>query len=148
MPKTLHPFYDGLDSKYIKQIEAISELMTYSAGEALFRQGDPEDRIFLVHAGTVAIQAVAPGRNSKTIDTSGPGDYVGWSWIVAPFRAHYDAIAQEDVVVTAIDANALRDLCESNHELGYRVLSRMVKLVEHRLQGTRLLLLDLYGTSQ
>ena len=148
MPKTLEPFLNLFDSKPLDVFQKSSPSISYPAGETLFRQGDPEDKIFLVHAGTVAIQAVAPGRNSKTIDTSGPGDYVGWSWVVAPFRAHYDAIAQDDVVVTAIDANALRDLCESNHELGYRVLSRMVKLVEHRLQGTRLLLLDLYGTSQ
>jgi len=148
MSATKHPFLDALAPKHQKAIERISHVAQFKEGELLFHQGAPDDRIFLIHDGKVALQVFAPGRGGVTIDSAGPGDYVGWSWVVPPFRAHYDALATEPVIATGVDANALRDLCEQDHELGYRVLSSMVKLMEHRLQGTRLLLLDLYGTSQ
>lgn len=143
-----HPFFNDLDPIHRKEIEKISETVKYREGDRIFHQGDPDDRFCLIQEGTVALQAYAPGRGGKTIDTAGPGDYVGWSWIVPPFRAHYDAVAVEPVVAVSIDAKALRDLCEKDHSFGYHVMNRIVKMMEHRLQGTRLLLLDLYGTSQ
>lgn len=143
-----HSFFDGLDDRHIQTLEKVSFTAHFRPGERLFHQGEPHGHLYLIYEGRVAIQAYAPGRGGKTIDTAGPDDYVGWSWVVAPYRSHYDAVAEEQVVAKAIDAAALRALCEEDHELGYRVLSRMTKLMEQRLRGTEMLLLDLYGTSQ
>lgn len=140
--------FDGLDADQSQEIELISRPVTFQRGDYLMRQGEPNGEVYLVQAGTVAVQIYAPGRGGKTIDTAGPGDYVGWSWIVEPFRAHYDAVAQEAVVATAINARSLRELCEQNHELGYRVLGCMVRVMEQRLHGTRFLLMDFYGNSK
>lgn len=147
-PHVKHTFFDGLEPGHVEALSRASRLVEIPAGTRIFRQGEPHRSLFLINSGQVAIQAYAAGRGSKTIDTAGPGDALGWSWVAAPYRSHFDAVADEKVEAIAIDAEALRRMCEEDHELGYRVLERMVRLMEARLQATRLLLLDMYGTSQ
>jgi len=45
----------------------------------------------------------------------------------------------------ALDGKCLRDKCETDHHLGYEVMRRVTRIIEHRLQATRLQLLDVYG---
>ena len=35
--------------------------------------------------------------------------------------------------------------CEADHDFGYEVMRRVTRMMEHRLQATRLQLLDIYG---
>jgi len=45
----------------------------------------------------------------------------------------------------ALDGKCLRDKCEHNHDLGYEVLKRFARIIEQRLESTRLQLLDVYA---
>jgi CRP/FNR family cyclic AMP-dependent transcriptional regulator len=46
-----------------------------------------------------------------------------------------------------LDAKCLRAKCETDHELGYELLNRVLHVVEQRLQATRMQLLDLYSAN-
>ena len=45
----------------------------------------------------------------------------------------------------ALDGKCLRQKCEENHELGYRLLVLLSGVMAKRLEATRLQLLDVYG---
>ena len=45
-----------------------------------------------------------------------------------------------------MDATCLRRKCEEDHDLGYEMMKRFVPVLIERLQGTRLQMLDVYGT--
>ncbi len=46
---------------------------------------------------------------------------------------------------TSFDGACLRGKSESDHELGYELMSRFAQVMIERLQSTRLRLLDVYG---
>ena len=50
---------------------------------------------------------------------------------------HFDARAQTPVQAICFDAVCLRELCEQDHELGYRLMQRIAKVMADRLQATR-----------
>jgi CRP-like cAMP-binding protein len=60
-----------------------------------------------------------------------------WSALVEPYRSTAVAIARNDTKLVAIDGEKLRDLCESDHDLGYRMLICITKLLATRLEGAR-----------
>ena len=120
----------------------------FHEGEFLFKEGGPADHIYLIRFGQVALQAYAPGKGATTIATANSGDVVGWSWVVDPFRAHFDAVALGTVRAVSLDAECLRKKCDDDHELAYQMLRRTVNLMEQRLQATRLQLLDFYGATR
>jgi len=64
---------------------------------------------------------------------------------LSPFEWKFDARAADDVRAIALDGKCLRTKCEENHDLGYEVLKRFARIMEERLEATRLQLLDLYA---
>ena len=70
---------------------------------------------------------------------------LGWSWLVPPYRARFDARAVGTVHAVAFDGACLRGKCETDSELGYELHRRFVVVITERLQATRMRLLDVYG---
>jgi len=139
-----HPFFAGLDDEAIALVTGCAVNAHLRPGESLFREGEPADRFFVIRSGRVAISTRLPtGR--VVLDTARDGDVVGWSWLVAPYRWTFDAVATEETSVVSIDGACLRGKCEADPALGYALLQRVVQVMSTRLQSARVRLLDLYG---
>jgi CRP/FNR family transcriptional regulator, cyclic AMP receptor protein len=136
--------FAGLERRHLDLIAGCGATARFAAGEHLFRGGDPAERFYLIRHGTVALDLVAGGRE-LTIETLHDGEIAGFSWLFAPYRWMFDARAVTDTSTIAFDAVCLRGKCETDHELGYQLMRRMVSLATSRLQATRLQLLDVYG---
>jgi CRP-like cAMP-binding protein len=71
------------------------------------------------------------------IQTVGPGDVLGWSWLFPPYFWHFNARVLQPTVAIFFYATPLREECESDHELGYELFKRMAEVMLTRLQATR-----------
>ena len=139
-----HPFFAGLDEDTLKFVAGCGRNVRFNAGEYLFRTDGPADEFFLLRHGRVALDIAAPGRAAITIETLGPGELVGVSWLVPPYRWHHDARAVELVRAIGMDAKCLRQKCEGDPKVGYEMMKRFAPLLADRLQAMRLQLLDVY----
>ncbi len=140
-----HPFFAGLDARFIDLVCGCARNVRFEADEYLFHDGDPADEFFLLRDGSVALEIMAPGRGTVTFQTLYEGEIVGVSWLIPPYRWAYDARALERVRAFGFDARCLRDKCEEDHDLGYDLMKRFVPVLVERLQATRLQILDVYG---
>ena len=140
-----HPFFSGLAPEHLALVTGCARNHRFDAGEALFREGEPADEFFLIRHGKVAIEIAAPGREPLVFATLVPGEIVGASWLVPPYRWTYDAKAVELTRAIGIDAACLRAKCEADHDLGYDMMKRFLPIFVSRLQTTRLQLMDVYG---
>lgn len=113
-------------------------------GEFLFREGEDDRHLYMVCIGGVALDMNVPGRGTTRILTLGAGDMVGWSAIVGSGRMTTSGVALEPTSVIALDAETLRQIADSDHEVGYHVMRRMATALAKRLVATRLQLLDLF----
>lgn len=86
----------------------------------------------------------ASDRRVVTVQTVGPGEVLGWSWLVPPYRWQFDCRAADAVRGLTFDAEWLRERCEQDHELGYLLLKQLVIVIASRLAATRLQFRDLY----
>jgi len=139
-----HTFLRGLNDRQIDALATLGRVSSFSAGSMLGREGEAADAFFLIQSGRVALEIHAPDRGLVCIQTVGPGDPVGWSWLVPPHRWQFDARSVEPVTAIAMDGASLRDRCEKDHEFGYQLLKRLVTVIASRLSATRLQLLDIY----
>lgn len=141
-----HPFFAGLDEEFSVLVCGCAKNVRFNAGQYLFREGEPADQFYLVRHGRVALQISAPGREAVTFQTLGPGEIVGVSWLIPPYRWSYDAKALELTRAIAMDAACLRGKSESDHDLGYDMMKRFMPILIQRLQATRMQILDVYGS--
>jgi len=140
-----HPLLKGCQPKYIQLLVGCASNVRFDAGETILRQGEEANLLYLIRQGKVALEIPDSARGPIIVQTLGEGDVLGWSWAITPYRWHFDARAVELTRAIALDGKCLRDKCELDHDLGYEVMRRVTHLMEHRLQATRLQLLDVYG---
>lgn len=144
---TGHPFFAGLDEPTGTLLESCAHNVHFRAGAYLFREGEAADRFFVIRRGRVALDVHAPGQGEHVVDTVDEGGVVGWSWLVPPYRWFFDARAVQEVSAVAVDATCLRAKCDQDPALGYALMQRVAGVLYHRLQSTRVRLLDLYGAN-
>jgi len=140
-----HVFFHGLEKRHIQFIVGCATNMHFAEDAIIFREGDPADHFYFVREGLVAIELMVPQRGFTTLQTVGPGDVVGWSWLLPPYRWHFAARTSQPTRALAFDAKCLRAKCEDDHDLGYELFKRFSRVIAERLEATRLQLLDLYG---
>jgi CRP/FNR family transcriptional regulator, cyclic AMP receptor protein len=127
-------------------VAATARPVSYPEGARLFDEGQDATGCWLIRTGQVALQSEVPGRGPVTVHTLGPGDMLGWSWIVPPHHWHFTATAHTPVSALVLDTVALRRLADGSPALGYPLLLGILEAALARLQSTRWRLLDLYGS--
>ncbi len=137
-----HPFFAGLGEAFTTLVSGCAKNVRFEAGQYLFHEGDPANEFYMVRHGNVALQLNAPGRGTVTFLTVGPGEPVGVSWLIPPYKWTFDAQARELVRAISIDANCLRNKCEADHDLGYEMMKRFMPILIQRLRAARLQILN------
>jgi CRP-like cAMP-binding protein len=142
-----HPFFQDLPPPHLDVIVGCAKNVRFAEGATLFREGAPADQFYLLREGLVSLDVHAPGRAGTSIQTISTGDVLGWSWLFPPYRWQFSARAMQPVRAIAFDGKCLRKKCEADHDLGYELMKRVVRIMMQRLQATRLQLLDVYGAN-
>ena len=140
-----HPFFKGMEPIYHQLFVDCASNMRFEAGEYIFREGEVANQFYLIRHGRVAVEVSTPERGSVIIQSLGEGDVLGWSWMMPPYRWHFDARAVELTRAIALDGRCLRERSEEDHDLGFQLMRRAAQVMEERFQATRLQLLDIYG---
>ena len=140
-----HPFFAGLDGGFTSLMVGCASNVRFRPGDYIFREGDPANTFYLIREGKVAVEVFAPQHEPIIVATLGVGEILGWSWLLPPYHWKNHAHAVEDTRAIALDGKCLRTKCEQNHDLGYEVLKRFARIIEQRLEATRLQLLDVYS---
>jgi CRP-like cAMP-binding protein len=139
-----HPFLNGLSEQHRILLASRAQPFVAGPGELLAREGEVAKTFYLIHTGQVALDTHTPDRGMVPFQTVGPGEIVGWSWLVPPHRWRFDCRAAGQVQGLAFEADWLRERCNQDHELGYQLLRQLVGVIANRLAATRLQLLDIY----
>jgi CRP/FNR family transcriptional regulator, cyclic AMP receptor protein len=132
-----HPLLRDLSPALLDKLNACAMKAAFAAGETIFREGDPANRFYLVLSGQVALSSSNADGREAVVQTIGPGDVLGWSWLFPPYYWNFDARTTAPVEAVFFYGTRLREECETNHDLGYELLKRMSTVVIHRLQAAR-----------
>ncbi|MBI1729024.1 cyclic nucleotide-binding domain-containing protein [Candidatus Acetothermia bacterium] len=139
------PLFQDLDERIVDLLAGCATNVSFDAGEMIYREGEAAKQFYEIRRGDVALEIFVPGRGPVTIETLHEKDVLGWSWLIEPYRWHFEARALTRVSAISFDAICIRGKCESDHELGYELMKRFSKIIVERLQNTRMQLLDVYG---
>jgi len=138
---------DRLSPAVRRRLADLATPVGYLAGAVVLREGTDTPFLGLVTSGRVALRLRVPEiGNPLTIVTCEAGELVGWSAVVAPFRATVDAIATAPTTIEAFDAVSLRARLATDCELAAELLPLVLESVSGRLSASWQQLLDMFGT--
>ena len=141
-----HPFLMGLSEEHMATLIGCASNIRFAEGETVIHEGEVANKFYLIRTGRLALEMDVSGRGGLRIQTTGPGEILGWSWLISPYRWHFSAVAVIDTRAVALDAECLRNKCETDPKLGYEMLKRLAQVMERRIDATRLQLIDMYGS--
>ena len=81
-----HPFLRGLAPAHLSKLADNAMLVSWKAGEVIFREGDPANRFYLIRQGKVALESCKRDEAPVLIQYIGADDVLGWSWLFPPSR--------------------------------------------------------------
>jgi len=142
-----HPFLSDLRPEHIKLLVGCASNVVFKEGEFVCREGEPADHFYFIREGRVLVETHVPHKGAIIIRSREEGEVLGWSWLIPPYRWHFDARAAERTRAIALDGKCLRGKCREDHDLGYEIMKRFAVVIAERLEATRLQLLDVYGNS-
>ncbi len=132
-----------LDLEQVRFLVGCAANVRFRPGEYLVREGELEDKFFLIRQGSVSIEMPRPGGDAAVVETVGPGDVLGISRI-APRAAHLDARARDNVLAFALDNGCILAKIEVDPRFGCAITRRLLERTYERLARARLQNLDVY----
>jgi len=139
-----HDFLSDLEDRHTRLLVSCAKNARFQVGEFLMREGSEADAFFLIRRGQVALETHVPARGTIQMESVGPGDVLGLSWLIPPYRVDLDARAVEPVIALVFDGSCLRRKIEDDHDLGYALVRRLFEKAYLRLEHVRLQRLDVY----
>ena len=128
--------FQGLGAESVQRLLSIGRTQSVSEGEYLFLLGDNADRLYLVAAGKVNLcfpMRVGEKVQDVSVEVVAPGQTLGWSALVKPYRFTLSARAAEPSQVVAFARQDLLKFFDGEPRIGYMVLTRISELVGIRL---------------
>jgi CRP-like cAMP-binding protein len=130
-----HSFLHGLNEQLLMSLAAGVSSFDYEKGRQIATVGRHADAFYLIQVGAVEIRVSNVGSSSEVIQKLGPGDVVGWSWMLHPHEWQFDALVVERTTGLRFSGDWLRDLCERNHDIGYCLAKQLLRVVNGRLKN-------------
>ena len=109
----------------------------YVKRQRLATQGERAIGCWLIRSGQVGIDLLIPGRGTVMVQTIGPGEIAGWSWLVPPYRWRFGVVALCDVDTIVLDTERLRALCADIPEFGRDLALAMAGTMAQRIEHAR-----------
>jgi CRP-like cAMP-binding protein len=128
---------NGLSPAERDEVVALGPRLTLPSGGSLFRLGDAADRLFLIERGLIRLSfpMLVRGREEDVLfEEEAPGETVGWSAMVPPYRFTLSATAPLETELIALSREALTAFCEREPEIGRKISLNLAILVGQRLQ--------------
>lgn len=137
-----HEFFRDLAPEVVEFIAANGRITNLDTDEILFEHAQPAERFYLIQDGRITVGVPAIEGPSLEVQTLGPGEVLGWSWLIPPYRWNFRGRVIEAAEVVEFNGKAILDRCESDPAFGYPLMKRFAALMSERLEAARRKMMD------
>ncbi len=142
-------WFSELKPEHFEKLVEIASVHTLPKDSEVFREGDRQDKLYIVAEGRVALEIFIPHQGRLRIMTAEEMDLIGWSSVTP--GVHTRTASAKTVIpstLVGIDSEALRQLCKDDYEIGYIVMRRIANIIASRLSMTRMQLIDMFAVPE
>ena len=145
-----YPIFAGVSEPCLKEVASISDEKAFKAGEEIFEEsgafkatsriyekGKEATHLMILVEGEVDITFTLAESKKVIVGSLVDGDLMAISALIPPYHLTASGVAKSNGKLIQIKAKELRQICDENPELGYRLMQSVAKSLSNRLQDTR-----------
>jgi SulP family sulfate permease len=130
-------FFDGVPEQDLARLRQVLKLREFRAGEAICREGDPGDKMWLLVKGSVSVRLdVADNRISRRITSLTRGTVFGEMALIEGARRSATIVADEDVACYELSGDDFDVLSRENPAIAATVMRNTARELARRLRRT------------
>ena len=124
------PIFSGLSAEFIDHLAQRVELVRYTNGEVLCRQGEPATHFFLVRIGFVKMVEEHPG-GDLVLAYQGKGGFFGEIGLLTRGTYAFTVTALDNVEVVRIAAEEFREMLDRFPDISHKLRTQAREREEH-----------------
>ncbi len=128
------PTFEGLKTKYIRQLVGLLHNREYLPNESVFLQGDPGIGLFIVREGEVKISHEDEEGNVYDLALLTRGDFFGEMAMMEGDVRSATAVARRNTKLVALFKPDLDEFIDRNLKQGVHILKGFAKILSVRLK--------------
>jgi hypothetical protein len=125
--------FEGLRPSQAKIVTLMGELQTFPHGEAIVRQGDLGNEMFVLIDGKAEVRVTVNG-HSRVVRELSRGDVFGEMGLIRHHKRTADVIAAEDVEVLVVNERFLTRMQRRYPRIGAKIFLNVAKILSDRLE--------------
>ena len=138
--RSLEMFKD-LSKEQLEVLQKHAYIEHYAREQRLFKEGDPAQQLWINTEGRIDLRFEIPGQKTTTNDQTVQSfqarpleaKVLGWSCFVPPYKMRLSAYCVSDsCTVIKFDREDLFKLFDRDTDMGYKILTFMIKVVGYR----------------
>jgi CRP-like cAMP-binding protein len=141
----LFPLFKEMHPRDLSSVIDLLEVKTLNAGEVLFEEGSPGDRMYFLFKGRVQIDRETTGGKREVLAVLDPPSLLGEMAVVDRLPRSARAIGLKPSILWSLTEPALSRLAVENGLAAYQIIRWLAKTISERLRKTNDRLLEIYA---
>jgi len=146
-PLAEFPLLEGIDGDDLKLAIERLERRSFAAGEVLFHENEPGDRLCLLARGAVEISIVTGAAHRVRLVTMSEGSLFGEAALLDGRPRSAAAQAVEETVVYELTRTALDEIAAQSPRIAIRIMANLARIMSQRMRETNEILRRLDDSS-
>ncbi|MBI5625322.1 MAG: cyclic nucleotide-binding domain-containing protein [Elusimicrobia bacterium] len=128
-------FFRGLKPEHLSRLLDHASAIRLEDGQRAFRVGGKAAGFYFITQGKMAVELPVCGGATCAIQFLKPGEVLGWSWLIPPYRWHLGARAVGPVDALFFDGMSVRKELFRDPAMGFELYRRFAAVMSRRLEG-------------
>ena len=121
-----------LSEPMMEKVLPIVDVLKFDAKEAIFHEGDLAARFFMLQHGKVLLEKRIADKITISVGSVKAGFSFGWSAMLDADAFTSDAICAEPCQVLSVRREKIRQVMDSDPEIGYILSQRLLNILKKR----------------
>jgi CRP/FNR family transcriptional regulator len=130
--------FENLTGEQLGTIAEFTDAVCYLPGQILFEEGLPGESVFFLREGEVEVIFNIEESGQVQVDTVSGQEVIGCSALIKPYLYTATERSITQVEVLEVNAKAMRELMQSDCQLGFMLQSQIIKILMERILTLRL----------
>ena len=123
-------FFRALTPGQLERVALLAEVQHCDDGQQVYRIGDPASSIYVLVQGMVRLSVGFGQRNASAGNVLRRGEVFGWAALTPSSNLRIaTASCLSPCIFLVINGDSLIQLMESDHTLGYRLMTKLNRLI-------------------
>jgi len=121
-----------LTDEMLEKIQPMVESLQFTEQRLIFQEGGEEEVFYMLKRGKILLEKNISNDITVSLGAIKPGYSFGWSAIFSePYTVTADCAEPSEVL--AIDGGKLLEMLNNDHEMGFVVMQRLIRVIKNRL---------------